>query len=283
MIRFPSPAKLNLFLYINARRDDGYHELQTLFQFLDYGDWLDVRLRNDGQICLTPKISDVKTEDNLIYRAATLLQQKSGCTLGADLHLHKILPMGGGVGGGSSNAATALLALNYVWKTKFSISQLAELGLQLGADVPLFIHGRASFAEGIGEKMTYCSPPEKWYLVLKPNVHISTAKIFSAEDLPRNTPKKSLSELIEEQYRNDCEKVVSNQYAEVEELLHWLLKYAPSRLTGTGACVFAEFDDEKSAQAVFKIKPEKFTGFVAKGLNVSPLHSMLENLYAQNQ
>ena len=283
VIRFPCPAKLNLFLYINARRDDGYHELQTLFQFLDYGDWLSVNVRTDGQINLTPEIPNLKTQDNLVYRAAKLLQQKSGTKLGAELHLEKVLAMGGGIGGGSSNAATALLALNYLWKTGYSITELAELGLSLGADVPIFIHGRASFAEGVGEKITYCSPKEKWYLLLKPDVHISTSKIFSSEDLPRNTPKKLLSQLLHEQYSNDCEKVVINHYAEVEELLHWLLKYAPSRLTGTGAYVFAEFDDEKSAQAVFSIKPEKFTGFVAKGLNISPLHTMLENLYQQNQ
>ena len=208
VIRFPCPAKLNLFLYINAKRDDGYHELQTLFQFLDYGDWLSISVRKDGQINLTPEIPNLKTQDNLVYRAAKLLQQKSGTKLGAELHLEKVLAMGGGIGGGSSNAATALLALNYLWETGYSITELAELGLSLGADVPIFIHGRASFAEGVGEKITYCSPKEKWYLLLKPDVHISTAQIFSSEDLPRNTPKKLLSELMNQQYSNDCEKVV---------------------------------------------------------------------------
>lgn len=283
-IRLPCPAKLNLFLYINGKRADGYHELQTLFQFVDYGDWLTVGPRNDGQICLSPEIPDLKTENNLIYRAAKLLQQKTGCTLGADLHLDKVLPMGGGVGGGSSDAATALLALNYLWQTELTLLELATLGLSLGADVPIFIHGKAAFAEGVGEKITYCEPPEKWYLVLKPEAtHIATAKIFASPDLTRNTPKKPLDQLLNSEYKNDCEKVAANLYAKVEELLHWLLKYAPARLTGTGACVFAEFNDEASAQAVFDIVPKHFSGFVAKGCNISPLHWVLNSLCKQKQ
>ncbi|AAU38142.1 4-(cytidine 5'-diphospho)-2-C-methyl-D-erythritol kinase [[Mannheimia] succiniciproducens] len=279
---FPCPAKLNLFLYINGRRTDGYHELQTLFQFLDYGDWLSIKVRNDGKIRLTPEIPDLKTEDNLIYRAAKLLQQKTACRLGADLHLDKVLPMGGGVGGGSSNAATALVALNYLWKTGLSVNELAELGLKLGADVPIFVHGKAAFAEGVGEKITYCEPPEKWYAVIKPNVSISTAKVFSEPDLTRDTKKKPLEQLLQQEYTNDCEKVVRKLYPEVEELLRWLVKYAPSRLTGSGACVFAEFADEQSAQTVFNLKSKQFSGFVAQGLNVSPLHKMLEQLNRQN-
>ncbi|PJG83321.1 4-(cytidine 5'-diphospho)-2-C-methyl-D-erythritol kinase [Caviibacterium pharyngocola] len=278
MLFFPCPAKLNLFLYINAKRADGYHELQTLFQFLDFGDWLGIALRDDQKITLKPDIPDLKTEDNLIYRAARLLQEKTGTTLGADLVLDKILPMGGGVGGGSSDAATTLVALNHLWQTGLSLNELAELGLTLGADVPIFVHGKAAFAEGVGEKLTFCSPPEKWYAVIKPNVSISTAVVFKDPNLPRDTPKRPLAQLLNEKYTNDCEKVVRNHYSEVEETLLRLLKYAPARLTGTGACVFAECNDEQSAQAVLRAKPEKFFGFVAKGLNYSPLHQMLEKL-----
>ena len=278
-LRFPSPAKLNLFLYINGKLPNGYHELQTLFQFLDFGDWLEISIREeDNQIVLTPEIPNLKTEDNLIYRAAKLLQEKANIQLGANIHLDKILPMGGGVGGGSSNAATALVALNYLWQANLSIDELAKLGLTLGADVPIFVHGHAAFAEGVGEKITYCEPSEKWFVVLKPDDSISTAVIFRDPNLPRNTPKKSLEQLLSEPYVNDCEKVVINNYSNVEKALNWLLQYAPARLTGTGACVFAEFDHESEAQAVFRQKPEEFFGFVAKGLNVSPLHAMLKQL-----
>ncbi|MCK3657365.1 4-(cytidine 5'-diphospho)-2-C-methyl-D-erythritol kinase [Pasteurellaceae bacterium Pebbles2] len=281
-IRFPSPAKLNLFLYINAKRADGYHELQTLFQFLDYGDWLEISLRDDDKICLSPEIPHLKTEDNLIYRAAKALQQAANIQRGANIHLDKILPMGGGVGGGSSNAATALVALNYLWQAQLSQAQLMEIGVKLGADVPIFIDGHAAFAEGVGEKITPCEPDEKWYVVLKPDISISTAVVFQDPNLPRNTPKKPLSTLLTEKYTNDCEKVVRNHYPEVEEVLSWLLKYAPARLTGTGACVFAEFNSEQAAQAVFNSKPTKFNGFVAKACNLSPLHRLMNALTQQN-
>ena len=161
-LRFPCPAKLNLFLYINGKRPDGYHELQTLFQFLDFGDWLSIQVRNDGKINLVSSIPDLNVEDNLIYRAATLLQRHTNTSLGADLELDKILPIGGGVGGGSSNAATTLVALNDLWKTGLTTEELAQLGLSLGADVPIFVHGKAAFAEGVGEQITYCEAPEKW-------------------------------------------------------------------------------------------------------------------------
>ena len=219
--RFPSPAKLNLFLYINGKLPNGYHELQTLFQFLDFGDWLEMSIREkDNQIVLTPEIPNLKTGDNLIYRAAKLLQEKASIQLGANIHLDKILPMGGGVGGGSSNAATALVALNYLWQANLSIDELAKLGLTLGADVPIFVHGHAAFAEGVGEKITYCEPAEKWFVVLKPDDSISTAVIFQDPNLPRNTPKKSLEQLLSEPYVNDCEKVVINHYSNVEKALN---------------------------------------------------------------
>ncbi|WP_410678152.1 4-(cytidine 5'-diphospho)-2-C-methyl-D-erythritol kinase [Avibacterium paragallinarum] len=276
--RFPSPAKLNLFLYINGQLENGYHELQTLFQFLDFGDWLEIEIRQDPQIILSPAFSKINVTDNLVFRAAKLLQQYTHCHLGANIYLDKILPMGGGIGGGSSNAATTLVALNALWNTQCSLNELAELGLQLGADVPIFIHGKAAFAEGIGEKIQYCNPQEKWYVVLNPNISISTQAIFQDPNLPRNTPKKTLQQLLTENYTNDCEKIVRDHYPEVEELLKWLLQYAPARLTGTGACVFAEFDDPGSAHSVFLNKPKNCFGFVAQGINLSPLHKMMKDL-----
>ncbi|OOF38152.1 4-(cytidine 5'-diphospho)-2-C-methyl-D-erythritol kinase [Rodentibacter rarus] len=275
--RFPSPAKLNLFLYINGRLPNGYHELQTLFQFLDFGDWLHIEVCEQSRdILITPEIPHLKTEDNLIYRAAKRLQDKAHITRGATIHLEKILPMGGGVGGGSSNAATTLLALNALWGANLSLDKLAEIGLELGADVPIFIHGHAAFAEGVGEKITYCQPPEKWFVVLKPESAISTTAIFNDPALPRSTPKRTLDKLLSSPYENDCQKIVLNHYPDVEKALNWLLQYAPARLTGTGACVFAEFDNEANAQACFQQKPKELFGFVAKGLNVSPLHQLLK-------
>lgn len=182
------------------------------------------------------------------------------------------------LGGGSSNAATALVALNHLWNCQLSTEQLAELDLILGADVPIFIHGKAAFAEGIGEKMTFCQPKEKWYLVLKPDVSISTAKIFQDPNLPRQTAKRSLEQLLNTKFKNDCEKVVRDHYPEVEQTFCWLLKYAPARLTGTGACVFAEFDDEITAKNILKQKPTSLFGFVAKGLNHSPLKQKIAQL-----
>lgn len=272
---FPSPAKLNLFLYITGKRSDGYHELQTLFQFLDFCDELDITPTSNGEIRLLNSLGDVPTEHNLVYRAAILLQQQTACTQGAAIRLTKRLPMGGGVGGGSSNAATVLVALNQLWQTGLSLEDLAELGLTLGADVPIFVRGFAAFAEGVGEKLTPCSPPEKWYVVLKPAVSISTASVFCHPDLPRNTPKRSMAECLNQTWYNDCEKIVREQYPKVEELLTWLIQYAPSRLTGTGACVFAEFECEDDARHLFAQKPENIEGFVAKGQNISPLHQYL--------
>ena len=275
---FPSPAKLNLFLYITSKRADGYHELQTLFQFLDFGDEIEIEISKDPEIILTETLENVPVEQNLIYRAAKLLQQQTACSLGAKIRLTKRLPMGGGVGGGSSNAATVFVALNQLWQTGLSLEQLADIGLSLGADVPIFVRGFAAFAEGVGEKLTQCQPVEKWYVVLKPDVSISTALIFQHPDLPRNTPKRSLMELLTTNWANDCEKVVRDHYSEVDDLLAWLVQYAPSRLTGTGACVFAEFDSKEEALKVFALKPKHIEGFVAKGQNISPLHQKL-NLF----
>lgn len=271
----PSPAKLNLFLYVVGKRENGYHDLQTLFQFLDFGDEIEIEVTENPEIILENEIEGVPTEQNLIYRAAKLLQKKTACLKGARLAVHKKLPMGGGVGGGSSNAATVLVGLNHYWKTGLSLSELAELGLSLGADVPIFVRGFAAFAEGVGEELTSCELKTPWYVVLKPDVSISTAEIFNDPNLPRNTPKRDVKTLLAAKWENDCEKVVREHYSKVDELILKLLKYAEFRLTGTGACIFAEFDSEAEARKVFAQKPADVFGFVAKGQNISPLHQHL--------
>jgi 4-diphosphocytidyl-2-C-methyl-D-erythritol kinase len=281
---WPAPAKLNLFLYITGRRPDGYHNLQTLFQFLDYGDTLTIETNASGQIGLLTPVVGVKEEDNLVVRAAKLLQQQAilrgtlPAQAGASIAIEKRLPMGGGLGGGSSDAATVLVALNHQWQTGFTLSELADLGLSLGADVPVFVEGFAAFAEGVGEKLTPVSPAEKWYLVVHPGVNISTPAVFTDPELIRTTPAREISELLSAEFRNDCEPVVRKRFREVEQLVSWLLEYAPSRLTGTGACVFAEFDTESAARQVFELTPKAWQSFVARGVNVSPLHRHLSTL-----
>lgn len=275
---FPSPAKLNLFLYITGKRADGYHDLQTLFQFLDFGDEIQIEPTTQSEIVLLNAVDGVPTEQNLIYRAAKLLQEKTACSQGAKITVNKKLPMGAGLGGGSSNAATILVALNQLWQTDLSLETLAEMGLGLGADVPIFVRGFAAFAEGVGEQLTPCQPDEKWYLVLKPDVFISTGAIFTHPELPRNTPKRTMSELLSSTWSNDCEKIVKDLYPKVDECLSWLIKYAPARLTGTGACVFAEFSRKDAALAALHDKPADYFGFVAQGQNISPLHQMLNLL-----
>ncbi|MCT4705813.1 4-(cytidine 5'-diphospho)-2-C-methyl-D-erythritol kinase [Enterobacteriaceae bacterium H11S18] len=281
LTRWPSPAKLNLFLYITGRREDGYHTLQTLFQFLDYGDTITIEPRHDGVINLLTPIDGVAYEDNLIVRAALLLQDearrlgKLPAGAGADLDVEKRLPMGGGLGGGSSNAATVLVALNHLWQTGLSEDQLAELGVSLGADVPVFVRGHAAFAEGVGEKLTPVDPEEKWYLVAHPGVSIPTPVIFNDPELPRDTPKRSVETLLNCEFSNDCELIARKRFRKVDELLSWLLEYAPSRLTGTGACVFAEFNTESAARQVLEQAPEWLHGFVARGVNLSPLHQAI--------
>ncbi|MGV3346269.1 4-(cytidine 5'-diphospho)-2-C-methyl-D-erythritol kinase [Enterobacteriaceae bacterium LUAb1] len=279
---WPSPAKLNLFLYITGRRSDGYHNLQTLFQFLDYGDMLTFTPGQHNEIRLLTSVPGVHHDDNLIIRAARLLFQQavihgifSTCP-GVDISIEKLLPIGGGLGGGSSNAATTLVALNQLWQTGFSLNELSQWGLTLGADVPVFINGYAAFAEGIGEQLLPVLPEEKWFLVIHPGIHISTPQIFSDAMLPRNTPVRDLKTLLATPFSNDCEAVVRKRFHKVDVLVSWLLEYAPSRLTGTGACVFAEFDTEAAARHVLKQAPEEMCGFVARGVNVSPLHRVLK-------
>ncbi len=279
--QWPAPAKLNLFLYITGRRADGYHLLQTLFQFLDYGDTLTIEPVNTPRIRLINPLPGVAEADNLVIRAAGLLQRylqvkKNIFTPpGADIQLEKRLPMGGGLGGGSSNAATVLVALNHLWQGGLGTEELAGLGLALGADVPVFIRGHAAFAEGIGEILTPANPPEKWYLVATPKVNISTPVIFADPDLKRDSPIRSLETLLALPFANDCEPIAIKRFSEVEQHLSWLLEYAPSRLTGTGSCVFAQFDTEIAARQVLEQAPAWMRCFVARGVNVSSLHNTL--------
>jgi 4-diphosphocytidyl-2-C-methyl-D-erythritol kinase len=274
----PAPAKLNLMLHILGRRADGYHELQTLFQFLDFGDELGFALRQDGVIQLHTSIDDVPHDSNLIVRAACLLQQHANCALGADIWLDKRLPMGGGIGGGSSDAATTLLGLNHLWQLHYSEDQLAELGLSLGADVPVFVRGHAAFAEGVGEKLQPVTLSEPWFLVAIPQVLVSTAEIFSDPELTRDTPPIKVRSLLEGGGRNDCQPVVTKRYQEVRNALILLNKFVSTRLTGTGACVFGSFPNQDDADKVARQLPATLPSFIAQGRNISMLHRKLETL-----
>jgi len=273
---WPAPAKLNLFLHITGRRPDGYHLLQTVFQFLDYQDELTFTLREDDRINRTGNYAQIKPEDDLVVKAARLLQQGSASPLGVDIQVHKRLPMGGGLGGGSSNAATTLTALNRLWGLGLTLEKLAEIGLGLGADVPVFVHGNAAWAEGVGEKLTPVSLPEDWFIVVSPEINISTAEIFHTTDLTRNTPAITIRDFHAGAGRNDCEEVVRKAYPEVADVLDWLGKKAPARLTGTGACIFAALRTEMEAREVLQELPEPWQGFVARGTNRSPLLDRLE-------
>ncbi|HDY85525.1 hypothetical protein LCGC14_0631040 [marine sediment metagenome] len=271
MTSWTSPAKLNLFLHITGRRSDGYHELQTAFQFLDYGDTLSFEPTVTPNIELLTPIEGVEHDNNLIVRAAKALQHHTGTTQGAYISLDKRLPMGGGLGGGSSNAATTLVALNQLWNCQLSNDELAAIGLKLGADVPVFIHGNAAWAEGVGEKLTPISPPEPWYVVIVPACHVSTSEIFSTTQLTRDCEPITISRFLSGEGRNVCEDVVKNHYPAVSESLSWLSQYGKARMTGTGACVFVDVSNQQQAQKIMDDLPESWQGFVAKGCNRSPL------------
>jgi 4-diphosphocytidyl-2-C-methyl-D-erythritol kinase len=274
-LTLPAPAKLNLFLHITGRRADGYHNLQTLFQLLDHGDKLEFTLRDDAEIQLTPDIAGVPHEENLIIKAARALQQASGTNLGANIQLDKRLPMGGGIGGGSSNAATTLLGLNHLWGNPLSQQQLADIGVTLGADVPVFVHGKTAWAEGVGEQLQAIDMPEKWYLVATPNCHVSTAEIFSHKDLTRDTSAIKVAAFLEQGGRNDCQPLVRKLYPEVGKTLDWLSQFGRAQMTGTGASVFIAFDSENAAKAVLEKLPEDIQGFVARGVDTSPAQSKI--------
>lgn len=272
----PAPAKLNLMLHITGQRPDGYHNLQTLFQFLDYGDTLHFQIRTDNELTLFPEVAGVPFEDNLIVRAARILQQKSQTSLGANIKIDKSLPQGGGLGGGSSDAATTLLALNELWQCQLSLDELAELGLTLGADVPVFVRGFAAFAEGVGEQLTPALElPEPWYLVVCPAVQINTGKIFLNKSLTRNTKPITMRTALRQGGRNDCQQIVEILYPEVAKALNLLNKFGLAKMTGTGACIYSSFGSEAEAIRVSDQLPADYVAFVAKGVNISPAHRVL--------
>ncbi|WP_060482443.1 4-(cytidine 5'-diphospho)-2-C-methyl-D-erythritol kinase [Pseudomonas sp. NBRC 111119] len=277
-LTLPAPAKLNLWLHIIGRRDDGYHELETVFQFLEHGDELSFALRDDGIIRLHTDIASVPHDSNLIVRAARQLQAQSGTALGADIWLNKVLPMGGGIGGGSSDAATTLLGLAHLWQLGWGEDRLAALGLSLGADVPVFVRGHAAFAQGVGEQLTPVDPEQPWYVVLVPQVSVSTAEIFSHPQLTRDSLPLKMRPVPEGNSRNDCQPVVEQNYPEVRNALNSLGKFTEARLTGTGSCVFGAFPSKAEADKVLALLSATQTGFVAKGSNISMLHRKLQSL-----
>ena len=272
---WPAPAKINLFLNVTGRRPDGYHLLQSAFQFLDYGDVLRFTTRDDGVIRRTTSILGIAEHQDLTVRAAALLQRHSDGSMGADIAIEKRLPMGAGLGGGSSDAATTLLVLNRLWKLNLPQERLADLGLQLGADVPVFIYGQAAWAEGVGERLTPIDLPESWYVVVVPPCHVSTAEIFASPDLTRNSPPITIAAFLSGAGSNTCEEVVCRRHPEVGRALAWLSEHAPARMSGTGAAVFAAFADRALAQAVADAVPAPWAVFTARGCNRSPLHERL--------
>jgi 4-diphosphocytidyl-2-C-methyl-D-erythritol kinase len=272
---WPAPAKLNLFLHILGRRPDGYHELQTCFQFVDLCDEIAIEVRADGRIRRAVEIPGLPAETDLCIRAANALKEASGVTLGADIRLAKKIPVGGGLGGGSSDAATCLIALNQLWGIHWPREKLAGLGLKLGADVPVFVHGRVAWAEGVGERLTPLYPPlapaQANYLILKPNVFVSTAAVFQDPELTRNSAPITIHGFLASGGRNDCLGVVRRRYPEVARALDWLSVFGSARLTGTGACVFLACETLDLAQEIMRKVPPEFEGFLARGLNDSPL------------
>jgi len=272
---WPAPAKLNLFLHVTGRRPDGYHTLQTAFQIVDLADILHFTPRADGEIRRLGGPAEVPAEDDLCVRAARSLQAAAGRPLGADLRLEKRIPVQAGLGGGSSDAATTLVALNEIWGLRLPVEVLAELGLALGADVPLFVHGRSAWGEGIGERLTPLELPERHYAIVFPGVGIPTAEVFQAPELTRKTPETTIRGFLKAGGRNDCEPVVTGRSPEVRRALAWLGKRGSARMTGTGSCVFAAFADRGAAQAALDGLPAEWRGFVARGLDRSPLQERL--------
>ncbi|MBC3927170.1 4-(cytidine 5'-diphospho)-2-C-methyl-D-erythritol kinase [Undibacterium sp. CY21W] len=274
LLACPAPAKLNLFLHVTGRRADGYHLLQTAFQLIDRCDTLDFEVRDDGQIIRSNDIPGVPAGTDLIVRAARLLQDKTQCQLGANLTLHKILPMGGGLGGGSSDAATTLMALNQLWHTGLSKTELMSLGLQLGADVPFFIFGENAFAEGVGEELQAIQTPERWFVVIEPGVQVPTPAIFSAKELTRDSKIVRIADFssnAEMFWKNDLQTVACAMFPEVDEAVRWLSQFGNAKMTGSGSCVFCAFADESAADKVIAQMPERWTSWKAKALNRHPM------------
>ena len=274
-VAWPAPAKLNLMLRVVGRRPDGYHLLQTVFQFIDLCDELAFDVRADGLMRRIGPVPGVGEDDDLVVRAARLLQRTAGTPLGADIRLKKRIPIGGGLGGGSSDAATTLVALNRLWSCGVDQGELMRLGLQLGADVPIFIHGRAAWAEGVGERLQDIAPPTPIYLVLAPAVHVDTGRVFQDPELTRNSPRITIRDFLAGEQRNDCLPVVRRRYPLVGQVFDWLDKKAGARLTGTGACLFAACADRAEATALLSQRPPGVNGFLVQGMNSSPLNGLM--------
>lgn len=269
--KYPAPAKINLMLRITGQRNDGYHLLQTVFQLTELCDWITFHELDDDQVVLKTPIPSVPEASDLTIRAAKLLKQETGCQQGVCIEVEKNLPMGGGLGGGSSDAATTLLVLNQLWRLDLSVEKLMQLGLQLGADVPVFVFGYASWAEGVGEKLERVDVPEKWLVIIKPDCHVDTKEIFSVKDLTRNSKSITMADFLEGQHRNDCLNVVRELYQPVAKAIVDLAAFSEARLTGTGACVFAQFDSKESAQNAFQELSKQWQVYLTRGLNKSPL------------
>ena len=272
---WPAPAKLNLFLHVTGRRPDGYHELQTLFQLIDLHDTLHIAVRGDGRIERPEGPATVSPESDLAVRAARLLKEAAQVSQGVSIRVHKRIPLGGGLGGGSSDAATVLLALNELWDCRLTLAELARLALTLGADVPVFVQGSSAWAEGVGERLTPVSLPERWFVILYPGEGVSTREVFQSPELTRNSSLITIRAFFESGGRNDCEAVVRALAPGVSEALEWLGRFAPARLTGTGSCVFAACDRAADAERVAAQAPDRWLSFVARSLERSPVHAQL--------
>jgi len=272
---WPAPAKLNLFLHVTGRRPDGYHEIQTVFQLVDLADALRFEPRADREVRRVAGPAQVPAEQDLCVAAALRLQAETGCRQGVDIRLEKHIPVQAGLGGGSSDAATTLVALNEIWGLRLPVDRLAEIGLELGADVPLFVRGQSAWGEGVGERLTPLELPERHYAVVFPGVGISTAEVFQAPELTRKTPETTIRGFLKAGGRNDCEPVVTGRSPEVRRALAWLSRRGEARMTGTGSSVFAGYGDRASAQAALAGLPPTWRGFVARGLDRSPLQERL--------
>lgn len=270
-----APAKLNLFLHITGRRADGYHTLQTVFQLLDLCDELSFTTTAETGIVLEGGVPGVAAHENLVVRAAQAIAPYRPGSHGVRIRLAKHIPHGGGLGGGSSDAAATLLALNRLWRCGLSLEALSAIGVRLGADVPVFIHGSSAWAEGIGEQLTPLALARHWYVVIRPGCAVNTSAIFSDRELTRDTPLTTMAAFLAGEHRNDCEAVVRKRYPEVDRALAWLESYGTARMSGTGSCVFAAFADEQSAHAAAALVPAGWNGFVARGINRSPVHEAL--------
>lgn len=279
---WPAPAKLNLFLHIIGRRSDGYHNLQTVFQFLQLADELGFRVIQDGEITLQCDYEVIDPETDLVFRAASLLKKTAGIKQGAAISVIKRIPIGGGLGGGSSDAATTLVALNHLWGAGLSSDSLAKIGLQLGADVPVFIFGLAAWAEGVGEKLVPVKLVEDWFLVIYPGGHVSTSAVFNMPDLTRNSSPITIRDFLGGAGHNDCEKVVFRQYPHIAAAAEWLDQWTEARLTGTGSCLFGRFGTEQAAIDILARLPAEWRGFVSRGCNISPLQQKLEQVSKQS-